>query len=289
MDTADRMDASDRRQLVYSLIDRAIAADEFQTPFDPDDISEFLAHIQLRIRLAHVTTFEPEGERNSQFMLRQVRDAAAACVLFLEEFDALSQERIMTTMAEKAFGLLPGSCPGARSYGTSNGSASAPDKGASPSPGCQPRPGELRRGRNQARGRRGSRPPSRRLRAAPGRLTGPPHEQTTQGRLFVPSYSGPKDMSVEERLDELHAMLVEIRGLIAKPPEPARSRYSVEEAAELLGKTPFTVREWCRLGRINAAKRPERRGGSALWTIAADEIERYRNEGLLPLDPHRNG
>jgi hypothetical protein len=62
----------------------------------------------------------------------------------------------------------------------------------------------------------------------------------------------------------------------------------VEEVAALLKKTPYTVREWCRERRINATKRAERRGGAELWNISAAEVTRYRDEGLLPPDPHRN-
>ena len=62
-----------------------------------------------------------------------------------------------------------------------------------------------------------------------------------------------------------------------------RESYTTHEVAELEGKTPFTVREWCRLGRINAVKRPTGRGDSNEWEISHAELERYRNHGLLPL------
>lgn len=57
--------------------------------------------------------------------------------------------------------------------------------------------------------------------------------------------------------------------------------YTVEEAAKLLGKSAYTVRQWCLEGRVNAGKRAERRGVAEVWGISAVEIERYRNEGLL--------
>jgi hypothetical protein len=86
---------------------------------------------------------------------------------------------------------------------------------------------------------------------------------------------------------ELAAVHAELRGKLAGPAE-SRAWYSVEEVAELLNKRPYTVREWCRNGQVNAVKRAERRGGSALWSIAAEEVSRYRDEGLLPVDPDRN-
>ncbi|AGA31657.1 helix-turn-helix domain-containing protein [Singulisphaera acidiphila] len=59
--------------------------------------------------------------------------------------------------------------------------------------------------------------------------------------------------------------------------------YSVGEFAELLGRRPSTVRDWCRLGRIKAAKRDQGRGVTKDWEIHRDELDRYRNHGLRPL------
>ncbi len=60
-----------------------------------------------------------------------------------------------------------------------------------------------------------------------------------------------------------------------------KAYYSTKEAAELLGKRPYTVREWCRLGRINAEKAEFGRGLDEEWRISHEEIERIRNQGLL--------
>lgn len=89
------------------------------------------------------------------------------------------------------------------------------------------------------------------------------------------------------QLAELRTMLGEIHTLLARPSRP-RESFTVEEAAELLGKSPYTVREWCRHGRIRGEKRAERRGGAELWNISAAEVTRYQDEGLLPPDPYRN-
>ena len=84
---------------------------------------------------------------------------------------------------------------------------------------------------------------------------------------------------------EVRAMLAELLGRLGGTGQsstilPCRSSYSVEEVAAMLGRTSFTVRQWCRNGRIEATKRQERRGGAELWSIAAEEVERHRNEGL---------
>ncbi len=89
------------------------------------------------------------------------------------------------------------------------------------------------------------------------------------------------------QLSEMRSMLHIIMEKLDRP-ATTRAFYTVEEAARLLSRTPYTVREWCRQGRINAVKRTERRGGATLWSIAAAEIERFKNEGLLPPDPRRN-
>jgi hypothetical protein len=58
--------------------------------------------------------------------------------------------------------------------------------------------------------------------------------------------------------------------------------YSTAEVAELLGKAEFTVREWCRLGRVHAEKKKCGRGIAGEWIVSHPELTRVRNEGLLP-------
>ena len=59
--------------------------------------------------------------------------------------------------------------------------------------------------------------------------------------------------------------------------------YSTSEVAGIVGKSEFTVQEWCRLGRVKGEKRPCGRGRSQEWMISHAELSRLRNEGLLPL------
>ena len=82
-------------------------------------------------------------------------------------------------------------------------------------------------------------------------------------------------------LNEVRLIVTELRGQ-AVPPR-TQDWFSPAEAARLLVKRPYTVREWCRLRRINSRKRPGGRGDTDEWEIAAEDIERYRNHGLLPL------
>lgn len=59
--------------------------------------------------------------------------------------------------------------------------------------------------------------------------------------------------------------------------------YTTAEVAKILGKRPYTVREWCRLGRINAEKANFGRGLDEEWRVRHDELLRIQNEGLLSL------
>ena len=82
---------------------------------------------------------------------------------------------------------------------------------------------------------------------------------------------------VLERLDKMEALLGELLRQRA-----VKDWYSTDEVAEILGKAKFTVREWCRLNRVRAQKRPCGRGRSREWMIAHAELERIQNEGLFP-------
>ncbi len=57
--------------------------------------------------------------------------------------------------------------------------------------------------------------------------------------------------------------------------------YTTEEIARVLGKAEFTVREWCRHGRIKAQKRSSGRGKYQSWVVPHEELLRYQRDGLL--------
>ncbi len=89
--------------------------------------------------------------------------------------------------------------------------------------------------------------------------------------------------TIEERLERIEAAL---RILVSQ--KTVKDLYTTAEVAEILGKAEFTVREWARLGRVVARKRPCGRGNSTEWVIPHDELERIRNEGLLPVSSYRH-
>lgn len=86
--------------------------------------------------------------------------------------------------------------------------------------------------------------------------------------------------------DELLSRLAKIETLLASLVEQRAIKewYSTAEVATLLGKAEFTVREWCRLGRVHAEKKKSGRGIAGEWIVSHGELTRIRNEGLLP-DP----
>ena len=65
--------------------------------------------------------------------------------------------------------------------------------------------------------------------------------------------------------------------------------YSTEQFARLVDKAEYTVRQWCRLGRVRAEKRAAGRGTTFEWRISHVELVRYRNDGLLPISRQTNG
>ena len=87
--------------------------------------------------------------------------------------------------------------------------------------------------------------------------------------------------AIVDLLSRIDAGMNEIRDLL-RDQRTIRDYYTTEEAAKALGKAEFTVREWCRLGRIRAEKRRSGRGKYQSWVIPHAELQRFQREGLLP-------
>ena len=83
------------------------------------------------------------------------------------------------------------------------------------------------------------------------------------------------------RLDRIEAALDVLVGR-----QTVKDWYSTSEVASVLGKAEYTVREYCRQGRIHAKKKPCGRGKGGEWLVSHEELTRLRNDGLLPVSPH---
>jgi excisionase family DNA binding protein len=58
--------------------------------------------------------------------------------------------------------------------------------------------------------------------------------------------------------------------------------YTVDEIANIIGKSCFTVRVWCKQGHIMADR--IQRGESSRFRISDEELRRYLANGLRPRD-----
>ncbi len=85
-------------------------------------------------------------------------------------------------------------------------------------------------------------------------------------------------MRLRERLDKIEALLA-----VLVERQQVREWYTTEQFAQLVGKAEFTVREWCRHGRIAAEKRLSGRGAHPSWVVSHAELQRFQREGLRPI------
>src|SRR5262249_28393644 len=83
---------------------------------------------------------------------------------------------------------------------------------------------------------------------------------------------------IEERLEKIESLLV---ALVER--SQGREWYTTQEFARAVGKAEFTIREYCRLGRLKAEKRKSGRGAYPQWVLSHAELERYQRDGLLPI------
>jgi hypothetical protein len=87
-------------------------------------------------------------------------------------------------------------------------------------------------------------------------------------------------------LTETQTLQREVRDLLLSQ-RTVKDWYGTEELAQILGKAEFTVREWCRLGRVRAEKRGSGRGKFQSWVVSHAELQRIQREGLLPVQRPR--
>ncbi len=84
----------------------------------------------------------------------------------------------------------------------------------------------------------------------------------------------------EELLERLNRIERLVLALTER--QQVKDWYTTHEVAAIVGKAEFTVREWCRHGRVRAEKRMSGRAAHAAWVVSHSELLRYQREGLLP-------
>jgi hypothetical protein len=106
----------------------------------------------------------------------------------------------------------------------------------------------------------------------------------------VPSIRPPQHQKPQPHIDplsdELFGRLIErLERIEAAVAELLRQRTAKEwyTVAALVGREPFTVREWCRHCRVAAEKRQSGHGSHPEWVISYAELQRYQRYGLRPL------
>jgi hypothetical protein len=85
-------------------------------------------------------------------------------------------------------------------------------------------------------------------------------------------------IDIAERLGRIESALAELLRH-----KTVKEWYTTSEVAELLDRSDYTIREYCRVGRIRAKKKLCGRGKGGEWIISHEELTRLRNEGPLPL------
>jgi hypothetical protein len=98
------------------------------------------------------------------------------------------------------------------------------------------------------------------------------HAEATPSTEEMPSWAVELSKQMEQ-LDAKVSRLLEHRTI--------KDWYGTEEVAQIVGKAEFTVREWCRNGRVHAQKKGSGRGKYQSWVISHEELQRLQREGLL--------
>jgi len=106
--------------------------------------------------------------------------------------------------------------------------------------------------------------------------------ETTTPVAPIPDVATPEALLTRiQHIEKMLELLVQQRTV--------QDYYSTADVARILGKAEFTVREWCRLGRVQAVKRACGRGRAQEWMIAHTELQRIQSEGLLPVPTSTKG
>jgi Helix-turn-helix domain len=109
-----------------------------------------------------------------------------------------------------------------------------------------------------------------------------PHDHNGADTLAVAQLFRDALDRIEARLTAVESYVREIHSKTVLA-STVKEYYTTQEVARILAKRPYTVREWCRLGRVHGEKSHSGRGVDEEWRISHEELLRIQNEGLLTL------
>ncbi len=66
-----------------------------------------------------------------------------------------------------------------------------------------------------------------------------------------------------------------------------KESYTVEDAAERLGRRPWTVRQWCNKGQVQGAYKVRGKGRTGEWRIPHEGLVGLQSQGPSPEGAHQ--
>jgi DNA-directed RNA polymerase specialized sigma24 family protein len=91
-----------------------------------------------------------------------------------------------------------------------------------------------------------------------------------QQSILAPAFKPEDALAImQQKLDRIESAVSELLRQ-----RTVKDWYTTEEAAKVLDKAEFTVREWCRQGRVHAEKKGSGRGKYQSWVIPHAELLR---------------
>jgi hypothetical protein len=103
-------------------------------------------------------------------------------------------------------------------------------------------------------------------------------KSSTGGDIPVGGMAMESTGSIDDRLGRIEALL----GVLVEQ-RTVKDWYSTAEVGAILSKSGYTVREWCRQGRVRASKRPVGLGPTYEWIVSQEELTLLSNEELPPV------
>ncbi len=93
-------------------------------------------------------------------------------------------------------------------------------------------------------------------------------------------------MSLDEEVKQMHEEVKQLCRTVNEMSSvfaPGKHDLNTKEVAQLMGRSEYQVRAWCRTGRVNAIRSTSKCGNSNHWIIPYDAYLFLRSRGLLPI------